>query len=79
MEKKNKTQSFCTATCLMESSDTLYTWAALVIYLIRVLLENTKDPWFGVLVYANIGMNTQLISAFTSAHTLNNWVEEYYV
>lgn len=34
---------------------------------------------WGAPVYANIGMNTQLISVFTSARTLRNLVEGCYV
>lgn len=49
-------------------------------------LFNHSSAWkhkgsviWGATVYANIGMNTQLISVFASAHALNNLVEGYYV
>lgn len=54
-------------TYLMESSDILFTWPTLAIYLIRVLLENTKDLWFGVL----LSMQTLGGTHSWSAHTLS--------
>lgn len=64
----------------MESTDVLFTQPTLVICLITVLLENTKDPWFGVLLSMQTSGWTHSWSVFfTSAHTLHNLVEGCYV